>query len=218
MDECYQILKILIARKMFHVRLMFNTNFSITVFKGNDIMRLWDQFENVEVGASLDAAGRRGEYIRKGLRWKQVLDNRERMFKVCPRVWFHLDPTMTVMNVLHFPDFYTDWLRMGYIRPTLNAGNLLFDPPEYCIQILPEHLKGQVVEKYENCIDKVLKPYGQEGEGAISRFRFILKFLAARDMTDHLDRFRERTRQLDGSRNEKFTDVFPELAELMKGS
>ena len=216
MDECYEILKILVARKMFHVRLVFNTNFSVTEFKGNDIMKLWDQFEDVGVGASLDAADRRGEYIRKGLRWDQVLRNRERMFKACPRVRFYLAPTMTIMNVLHFPDFYTDWLKKGYISPIYGAGALLMDPPEYRIQVLPKHLKDQVVEKYESCIEKVLKPYGQGGEGAISRFRSILQFMADRDMTDHLDGFRNRTRLLDESRKERFTDVFPELAELMQ--
>ena len=92
----------------------------------------------------------------------------------------------------------------------------MLDPPEYRIQVLPRHLKDQVVEKYESCIEKVLKPYGQDGEGSISRFRSILQFMGDRDMTDHLDGFRNRTRLLDESRKERFADVFPELAELMQ--
>ena len=219
MDECYMMLKILIARRMFHVRLVFNTNFSVTKFKGNDIMKLWDRFEDVRVGASLDAAGRRAEYIRKGSDWGQVLRNRQRMFEVCPRVKFSIDPAISVMNVLHFPDFYTDWLRRGYISPNGSAGNLLLEPPEYRIQILPEHLKDQVVGKYEKFIAEVLEPCAPgsaPAQSTIARLRSLLRFLTDRDMTDHLPRFRERTRMLDESRNERFTDVFPELAELMQ--
>jgi len=39
--------------------------------------------------------------------------------------------------------------------------------------------------------------------------------MAARDRQDLLPRFRKTTALLDASRGESFTEVFPELAELM---
>ena len=39
----------------------------------------WSLFDNVSVGASLDAMGPLGEYMRKGTDWAQVERNREEM-------------------------------------------------------------------------------------------------------------------------------------------
>ena len=58
MDEHYQVLDYFVKHQKFDVEISYNTNFSVMKFKGRDIMRIWDQFKNVRVGASLDASGR----------------------------------------------------------------------------------------------------------------------------------------------------------------
>ena len=67
MEEHLRILKELDKRKMYHVRLIYNTNFSKSHFKGTDIFELWNKFDSVSIGASLDAEGPRGELMRKVL-------------------------------------------------------------------------------------------------------------------------------------------------------
>ena len=79
MEEHYRILKKLDERKMYHVRLKYNTNFSQMVFKKLDVMEIWNRFESVKIGASLDGMGKRGEYLRKGQSWEQVEENRKRI-------------------------------------------------------------------------------------------------------------------------------------------
>ena len=67
MEEHYRILKKLDERKMYHVRLKYNTNFSQMTFKKLDVMEIWNRFESVKIGASLDGMGKRGEYLRNCL-------------------------------------------------------------------------------------------------------------------------------------------------------
>ena len=47
MEEHLRILKELDKRKMYHVRLIYNTNFSKSHFKGSDIFELWNKFDSV---------------------------------------------------------------------------------------------------------------------------------------------------------------------------
>ena len=46
MEEHYRILQRLVEKKMFHVRLKYNTNFSQGIYKGVDVLKEWDKFEN----------------------------------------------------------------------------------------------------------------------------------------------------------------------------
>ena len=67
---------------------------------------IWKKFDNVAVGASLDAMGPRAEYIRKGTKWDTVEKNRRQMMEICPDVDFYISPTLSIMNVWHIPDFH----------------------------------------------------------------------------------------------------------------
>ena len=88
MEEHYRLLNELVKREMFHVRLIYNSNFSKLGYKDQDVLELWKKFDSVSVGASLDASGSRGEYIRKGQDWQETVENRQRMLEICPQVDF----------------------------------------------------------------------------------------------------------------------------------
>ena len=106
MEEHYRILKELDKRKMYHVRLIYNTNFSKTKFKDIDVFDLWNKFDSVSVGASLDAEGARAELMRKGTKWEETVANRKRMMEVCPQVDFYISSTVSLMNSMHVCDFH----------------------------------------------------------------------------------------------------------------
>ncbi|MFI5348584.1 MAG: twitch domain-containing radical SAM protein [Elusimicrobiota bacterium] len=216
MDEHYRVLDRLIARRQFHVKLLYSTNFSTMTHRGRDVMKLWDRFEDVRVSASLDGSGKRGEYLRAGQDWAQVVENRKRMFEACPRVEFSATPTLCAMNALHVPDFHREWLEKGYVPPDGFHLNVLQTPPEYSIQILPAPIKRRVAEKYLAHVEEVRAEFGEvAGRHARSVYATARHFLEARDQSDRLGEFRVRTAMLDLLRKERFEDVFPELAGLM---
>ena len=137
MEEHYRILKELDRRKMYHVRLIYNTNFSKTKFKDIDVFELWNKFDSVSVGASLDAEGPRAELMRKGTKWEETVANRKRMMEVCPQVDFYISSTVGLTNSLHVCDFHKSWVEQGLIKPQDFNFNLLQHPVWQRMDILP---------------------------------------------------------------------------------
>jgi MoaA/NifB/PqqE/SkfB family radical SAM enzyme len=216
MDEHYQILNLLVDKGLTGVRIRYNTNFSVMSHKGQDVMALWDRFRDVEVAASLDGLERRGEYLRKGIIWDQVLRNRERLRTACPRVNFRVRATLNIMNSLHLPDMHARLLETGFIEPGEFWFHHLSDPEEYRVQVLPKPLKTLAAEKFERHAETLLRAYDSRIKGEAQAFASARSFFEAEDRTNRLPQFRERTAKLDEMRGESFADVFPELAELTR--
>jgi len=213
MEEHYKILKYLVKRKMFHVRLSYATNFSITAFRGQDAMRAWDQFESVRVVASLDGEGPRGEYLRKGQKWADVLHNRYRMSGQCPRVRFSIHCTLSAMNALHVPDFHRGVVESGFIStPSEFLINILFQPEEQSVQILPARVKAEAKAKWDK--HAAWLSALQDGAEVSDRFRAAVEYMMAKDSSHRLGDFLRTTAELDEIRGESFAETFPELAAL----
>ena len=214
MEEHYRILKELDKRKMYHVRLIYNSNFSKLKFKDMDVLELWNKFDSVSMGASLDAEGSRGELMRKGTIWKDIVANRKRMMEVCPQVDFYISSTVGLVNSLHVCDLHKNWVDQGLIKsPDFNF-NLLQHPIWQRMDILPLEFKQQVKEKYDAHI-KWLKdkdPLTRATKG----FESALNWMFKTDNQKHLDLHFAQTRKYDEMRKEKTLDIFPEWKELFE--
>ena len=212
MEEHYKILKELDRRKMYHVRLIYNTNFSKLIFKDMDVLELWNKFDSVSVGASLDAMGPRAEYMRKGTVWADIEANRKRMQELCPHVDFYISATVGLINALHVVDFHRTWSEQGYIKPQDFNFNLLQFPFWQRIDLLPESMKQKVKEKYESHI-AWLKPKDHLTR-ATKGFQSGLDYMMRRDKFEQIEDFKSGMKKLDDIRNENILETFPELAEL----
>jgi radical SAM protein with 4Fe4S-binding SPASM domain len=215
MDEHLRFLELLISKRRFDVRLLYSTNFSVLSHRGVDLAGLWDQFKSVEIVASLDASGRRGEYLRKGMVWDQILLNRERLARGCPRAYFHINATVSALNAWHLPDFHLEALAKKWVEPGKFHLNLLFDPEEYRIQALPGDFKEKIRDKYEaHC--RRLAETGADLPAA-KDFAAAARYLFTEDRSAAFPRLLEKTRRLDALRGENVVEVFPELAPLFGG-
>jgi radical SAM protein with 4Fe4S-binding SPASM domain len=217
-EEHYDVLRFLLDQDLTGVALSYTTNFSTDRYRDLDVFRAWSRFRDVNVSASVDAPGKRGEYIRKGQDWDALVRNRERLGRVCPNVRFLLTATVTAMNALHLPALHRDWLEKGYLRPGDLRLGLLLEPPEYRVQILPADFKRRIESEYANHADYLRSAFGAESAGDVAQFEGAAGFMGARDGADLLEAFRKRTRDLDHAHGEKFEAVFPELAFLMNGA
>ena len=212
MEEHYRILKELDKRKMYHVRLIYNTNFSKLKFKDLDVLELWNKFDSVSVGASLDAEGKRGEFMRKGTVWKDTVANRKKMLEVCPQVDFYISSTVGLINALHIVDFHRNWTDQGLLKPQDFNFNLLQYPFWQRIDLLPNAYKQKVKEKYEKHLEW-LRPQDHLTR-ATKGFESGLDYMMRRDNFTHFHKFKEGMQKLDAIRNENILEVFPELKEL----
>jgi len=213
-EHCRVLLR-LIERKMFRVRLLYNTNFSITAFAGRDFFKLWTRFESVSVFASLDAMGKRGEYIREGQDWAKTVSNRKRMLRVCPQVRFAVTPTLSILNALHLPDFHLDWIEKGYVSiQEFLPNNILISPRHYRASLLPPDLKRAAVKKYLAHIDRLRRSYGKDARSACASFEAAAAAISENGNPEDLERFKGITAALDEMRGRRFAEVFPELTGI----
>ena len=212
MEEHYNILEELVKRGRFDVRLIYNTNFTHTDLKGRSVFEYWKQFKSVAVGASLDGMSHAGEYIRKGTKWYDVVQNRHRMIATCPDVDFYISPTLSILNAWHLPDFHKEWVSAGLIRAQDLNVNILQDPVHYRIDIAPQEYKQQLEARYLKHLDWMSDrdPLQRATQG----FRSAIAFMNATDNTQLIDTFWRKTHELDDIRNEKWSDALPELKAL----
>ena len=212
MEEHYRILEELVKRGLFHVRLIYNTNFTHTQLKDRSVFEYWRLFDSVSVGASLDGAEEYAEYIRKGTDWNQVEQNRVEMLRTCPAVDFYISPTLSIMNAWHLPDFHRNWVERGFIRHQDLNVNILQDPDYYRIDIASAQYKQKLKQKFEEHLEW-LRPHDTL-QRATKGFESAINFLMAQDNSHLQSKFWERTGQLDKIRNESLLDIIPELSEL----
>ena len=212
MEEHYHILEELLKRGRTDVRLIYNTNFTHTDLKGKSVFEYWKQFRSVAVGASLDASGARGEYIRKGTDWAVVEQNRRDMLAICPEVDFYISPTLSIMNAMHLPDFHRDWVEKGLLKAQDLNVNILQDPAVYRIDIATPEYKQQIKEKFEAHL-KWLRPLDQLNRATVG-FESAINYLESTDNSDLIPKFWSKTQQLDEIRKENILDIIPELKAL----
>jgi len=194
------------------VRLIYNTNFSKTKFKDIDVFKLWNKFDSVSVGASLDAEGVRAELMRKGTVWEETVSNRRRMMEVCPKVDFYISSTVGLINSLHITDFHRSWVEQGLIKPMDFNFNLLQYPDWQRMDVLPEEYKHKVKEKFQRQVKWLADkdPLTRASKG----YEAAIDWIDRRDNTQLLPLFFKKTNLYDKIRNEKTIEVFPEWKEL----
>ena len=212
MEEHYRILEELVQRGLFHVRLIYNTNFTHTQLKDKSVFEYWKLFDSVSVGASLDGAEEYAEYIRKGSNWNQIEQNRVEMLRICPEVDFYISPTLSIMNAWHLPEFHRNWVERGFIRHQDLNVNILQDPDYYRIDIAGAEYKQKLKQKFEQHL-AWLRPHDSL-QRATKGFESAINFLMAQDNSHLQAKFWEKTHQLDQIRNENILNVIPELSEL----
>ncbi len=212
MKEHYQLLDVLIQKKKLDVHLRYNTNFTTFEYKEKSIFDYWKQFERVEVLASLDAADERGEYLRKNLIWKDIEEKRKQMLQEVPHVVFKLAPTLSIFNVLHFPDFHQEWVEKELIQIDDVYVNLLEFPAFFNMKVLPKALKEQVRKRYQQHFHFLTT--NQASEEMKKSYEDVLNYLFAESWEGKLSKLRKEVKLLDDLRNERFKAVFPELKSL----
>jgi radical SAM protein with 4Fe4S-binding SPASM domain len=212
MEEHYLILEELERRKRFDVRLIYNTNFTQTRLKDRTVFDYWRKFNSVAVGASLDASGARGEYIRKGTEWASVEDNRRQMMEICPHVDFYISPTLSILNAMHLPDFHREWVDKGLLKPQDLNINILQDPLHLRIDIATREYKQEIQAKYEAHLEW-LRPLDKLNRATVG-FESAITFMNSTDNTHLLDTFWRKTHELDSIRYENLLTTIPELKAI----
>ena len=208
MDEHWGIMNRLVEMGKTDIRIFYNTNFTTLTYKKHNVLDLWKNFDNISVGASLDAEGVRGEYQRKGTVWADVESNIKQLKETSPEVDFYISATVSAYNAWHITDFHRSWVDKGYIKPADWYMNVLLNNERFRMSVLPETLRKEIKYKWEKHL-AWLEPQDHIGR-ATDGYKSAIKFLDD-DHTHLLDEFKAFNVEFDKLRDENFDDVYPEL-------
>ena len=211
-EEHYRILDHWISIGHTDVRLRYTTNFTNLHYKQRDIFELWRHFKDVRVAASLDANHARGEYLRKNTVWSQIVKNREYMQAAAPEIYFEITPTVSLMNILHLPDFHREWTELGLLDINNVRLNMLTWPMHSSIKALPPSLKTVAHLRLLQHIGWMTQNCATQD--SLDSWHSIISFMNAGDDSHLLSEFNRYNNRLDMPKSEDFYSVFPELAEV----
>ena len=213
-EEHYKMLDTWLEAGNNTLKIDYTTNFSKMNLGNKHAFDYWNKFENVNVGASLDASWERGEYMRTGTIWKDTVQNRRDMMRECPDTHFFIAPTISLYNVLHLPDFHREWVEEGLALPdAISLSNTLFEHSWMRAQNLPDDMKREVRRKYEAHIEYL----NSIGVDDTEKWTNVLRFVERKKpKISNIVTFTEFNTRLDRIRKESFVDVFPELKDLLQ--
>ena len=126
----------------------------ITIYVTSNAMLLNDnliknlkQFENVVVIVSLDAVGKKHEYIRPGADWNIIVNNIEKLQQ--NKLNVIIQPVISAINILCLPELI-DWCNDKKLHMTQMS--LVHEPEQLHPKNLPNKLKKLVDKRFENFI------------------------------------------------------------------
>jgi hypothetical protein len=191
------------------------------------VLKLWEKFKIVRIGASIDGIGKVLEYQRYPAKWKHVLKNLQVIDSLGSNVQAWLACTVTTLNVFHIPEFIK-WKIQESGFKKINSGKKLpvltihvaHHPNHACIKSLPDEMKRLVREKYDNfkdwLINEGLDPRIEQA--AMKIINTIVVFMMSEDTSRKWNWFREFTRQLDLLRDQNIVDIVPEYEQYFLGN
>jgi organic radical activating enzyme len=210
-DQFYQIVEELDRRGRHDVELIYNINMTKSSLSGKSIFDTWKNFKKISIGASLDGEYQRGEYLRTGQHWNDVVEFRREILIKRPDIDFYISATTSILNALHLPDFHRSWVEQGLIKPDEFNIAMLFYPAYLRVDCAPVYLKNLIREKYHTHLEW-LRPRDSVGR-AIYGFESILNHLD-NDTEFNAVEFWNKINPLDNYYGQDLVTTFPELADL----
>jgi hypothetical protein len=211
--EHYEILEQLIKCGNTNLKLNYNTNFTKTTFRQQSVFDLWCKFENVNIGASLDAEGSVAEYVRHGTDWQKIEENFVELKNRCPHVKFTVTSTVGFLNVTSLINLQKNWVQSGWLDACDFFVSMLISPDHLSLQVLPfahkQRLKKIMLSHVEWCNTHKANTLAKSWQDAV-------QFMLMQDTSHCLTEFRRLTKTMDDYRKESFALTFPEFQELLE--
>lgn len=205
MNEHYSMLDALIKAGNTSLRLRYNTNLSVLQHLKWNVLKLWAQFEHLEIGVSVDQIGAKTEYVRKDIEWELFINNFKQLKSALPNANIYIAPTISIFNIHELDSMHRFFVQQKLIVSDDIYFNILDKPNHFNVQVLPIEIKEMIGRKLSEYADDLT-------EKASAGFRECISYMLARDQSKLIPTLRKELKQLDEMRNEKFEEVFPEIA------
>ena len=223
-QEHFESLERLVASgRSKEIQIEYNSNLTNVTDR---MLKLWEQFQQVRIGVSIDGYGDVFEYQRTPAKWNAVYKNMQKLDNnpnINFKGWFAF--TITPFNVFHLPEFMKWKLEESGLklynpitgpRPIITQ-HMCHAPKYYNIKVLPQMLKDEICDHYQDYIDWVYQ--SNHSDHVKTKFAQLLDgvmdFMNSESYTEeHLDKFIGHTRKLDLFRNQNIVDVVPQYGGI----
>lgn len=197
-----------------NVTLEYNSNI---VAIPDKLFKLWQPFKAVEIGCSVDATGDLANYLRYPSEWATLKENLLRIDQAGPNITAGIATTISVYNIRNFLEL-TEWLlSQSFTRiNTIPAYHVLEGPSYMSVQVLPLHVKQQILFEYETFYKKIGKLNPSKVERIQNLFKGITNYMMGDDKSDLLLNLKVATQKLDRVRNQTLANQLPWLAEILE--
>jgi hypothetical protein len=165
---------------------------------------------------SIDAMGERGEYIRKGFNWENALKWFQTAKEYLPNQPYGVTAVYSLLNCYEAIDLHRYMCENKLFDKFGFYLNTLHDPPYLRTSILPEDVKLEVTEKIKSHIAWLTETQEHDFSyhAAVNHWENAIIMMNSQPSDKELlEKFLYETSLLDNIRNEKFSEVFPELNE-----
>lgn len=196
------------------IELRYHTNGTILNEK---LLTLWSNFKEVELMISIDDWGIRNDYIRYPSNWNTIFENLKRLDNSSENIVVNILSTIHAMNIYNFPEFAKKLLEQNYKKICKKNDYLMSVGtthwPQYmCTRILPSSVKEKIIGNWERNNDLLQNPRWKNR--IVSQIDFMMggaESYRFNDFMDYIDK-------LDSIRPIKFTDLYSDYWEILRGS
>jgi len=208
----WRILEMLVERKMFHVKLTYNSNLLKLQYGKYNALKMWENFDEVYICASLDAVGSRAEYSRAGTVWSTVDKNFREIMQQRP-TQTGLCPTLSILTIGGMNELL-DWADDCNVNPMkINLDNILIGPKWLNPDILPNQTRQEYWKKFEHQAKKCSNWQVMERrlQADINEHTHLV---LGRTVQESRLEFKKQITSLDKVRNTNILEKCPDLKEF----
>jgi len=199
----FRFLDILTKLNLFDITLSYNTNLSSITFRNQSLIKIWKPFSHVHLYPSVDGIGKRGEYIRKGMKWDQWIEH----VILLEQFIVGFTVSISAYNILHYPKLFSF---LKKILPKVQPKAHLVTYPEFLsLHVFNLQMQSMIEANLLSFISVEKYLSKQEREQVTSWITFMRtgkKFM-------HLEKlFKSFNELLDIRRQESISNMIPELS------
>lgn len=209
MRHHYEILEHLKSLNNTDLTISYNTNLSTLFYKQYDVIKIWQQFSDITVGASIDASGKVAEYMRHGTVWSDIVANIYRIKQDAPHVKLAITSVVSCLTIENLIDLQRTWINQELFNVNDFRVKVMTSPEFLSPAVLPQHHKDRLGHIIREHISRL-------GKNRLAQEWYnVLQWMGANDYTFALKDFARRTQALDAHRNESFEEIFPDYKDLI---
>lgn len=214
-SDHYIFLEHLLNQGKKDITLTYNTNLSTLNLGNKNILDFWKKFNDVWVHASIDGIEKQGEYIRHGMNWQNIYNNRLEIAEHCPHVKFVIYWTLSLLNAFHLIDALKFFIEKQFIEGGDQIElNIIREPKIYNIRLFDQDERSRLKSLYKQFSEELLGTSFPKKEQLIDQLNYVLAYLAEEEWKDQRKVFWGFNRKIDRLRKENFLSLFPELKNL----